>query len=151
MSGALKAKLQGSVRKGRRETIYKMLARRHDGVVPCFECGLHVTPEEATLEHIVEQSKGGTDEMGNLSISHEICNQERSNPIMAVNYTAVSGQLNTSGIDITADFHTLHSSQVRMLGYLAKTQGYRMPKDANGSLARYYFAALVRQYNRERK
>lgn len=59
-SGPLKAKLQGAVRKGRRETIYKMLGRQHDGKVPCFECSHHVTEEEATLEHIVEQSDAAT-------------------------------------------------------------------------------------------
>ena len=86
LSGALKGKLDGAVRKGRRETIYKMLGRQNDGAVPCFCCGKSVALSEATLEHILDRSKGGTDEMDNLSISHEICNHERSNPPMSIRY-----------------------------------------------------------------
>lgn len=148
-SGPLKAKLLGAVRKGRRETIYKMLGKQHDGIVPCFECGHHVPEVEATLEHIVEQSEGGTDDMDNLSISHEICNYERSNG-MPVNYSLAEPALNAAGIDLTADFHTLVSRQVNVLSDLAKAQGYRKPNNASGSLARYYFAALARQQRKEK-
>lgn len=149
--GVLKGKLQGAIRRSRRETIYKMLSKRHDGVVPCFCCTKHVEPKDATLEHIVELSNGGTDAMANLSISHGICNFERSHLETAVNYSAVSGQLNATGIDINADFHTLPSSQVEVLVTLAKENSYRKPKNANGSTARHYFEALHRQYVRERK
>lgn len=76
-SKALRARLAGAVRAGRRDTIYKMLAKKHDGTVPCFVCGRHVRPKNATLEHIVATSKGGTDDMDNLSISHYQCNQRR--------------------------------------------------------------------------
>lgn len=151
VSGALKARLAGAVRKGRRETIYKMLSRRHDGVVPCFCCGKHVVPEESTLEHILELSKGGTDEMGNLSISHEICNKERSRPPMRLRYDLAQPHLAAAGIDLEADFHSLSSSQVGKLVELAKATGYRRPANANGSLAQYYFDALYRQWVRERK
>lgn len=77
MSGALRGRLEGAVRKGRRETIYKMKLKRNDGVCPCFVCGKHVKPEDATLEHIIRLADGGTDDMENLDISHGPCNWER--------------------------------------------------------------------------
>lgn len=79
MSPALRNKLAAGIRKGRRETIYKMLAKRHGGHVPCFVCGAHVPEADATLEHIKPLSKGGTDNMDNLSISHSRCNHMRGN------------------------------------------------------------------------
>lgn len=66
-----------ALRKGRRETLYRMLKRRHYGVVPCYCCGEHVEPADATLEHILPRSRGGTDHMSNLSISHAACNHAR--------------------------------------------------------------------------
>jgi len=62
---------------GRRETLYRMLGKRNNGTVPCFVCGRHVREKNATLEHIIPISKGGTDDMDNLSISHFQCNQRR--------------------------------------------------------------------------
>ncbi len=67
-----------TVRQQRRDTIYKMKLKRHSGKCPCFVCGKHVTLEDATLEHVIERSKGGTDDMSNLDISHGKCNEERS-------------------------------------------------------------------------
>jgi 5-methylcytosine-specific restriction endonuclease McrA len=66
-------------RRNRRETIYQMLSKMHMGKVPCFVCGKHVRKEDATLEHILAKSKGGTDDMDNLSISHAMCNVKRGN------------------------------------------------------------------------
>jgi len=63
----------------RRETIYKFLQKRHQGIVPCYVCGKHVKEGNATLEHIIPLSLGGSDEMDNLSISHYQCNQARGN------------------------------------------------------------------------
>lgn len=77
VSGGMKARLQSSVRASRRSTVYRMLAKRNDGTVPCYVCGLHVEPKHATLEHVIPVSKGGTDDMDNLSISHRKCNQRR--------------------------------------------------------------------------
>jgi len=54
-----------------------MSAKQNNGSVPCFVCGKHVKIEDATLEHIKPQSKGGTDEMNNLAISHFRCNQKK--------------------------------------------------------------------------
>lgn len=65
---------------------------------------------------------------------------------MAIDITSTLSAFNAAGIDINADFHTLTSSQVDVLVDLAKTQGYRKPVQANGSTARYYFAAVQRKY-----
>ena len=78
-SPALQGRLGSHIRQGRRETVYKMLAKRRGGIVPCFVCGLPVSKEDASLEHIKPRSKGGTDQMSNLSISHRTCNKERGN------------------------------------------------------------------------
>lgn len=50
------------------------------------------------------------------------------------------------GIDFSADFHTLRSAQVEALLTAARACGYREPKNANGSRARYFFAYLVRGF-----
>ena len=71
--------------------------------------------------------------------------------IMAVHYASVSGMLNSAGISITQNFFTLNSSQVLELVEMAKIQRYYKPKNANGSRARYYFAALQRDYHKNRK
>jgi 5-methylcytosine-specific restriction endonuclease McrA len=70
-----------SVNKRLREKIYFMLIKRHGGVVPCFVCGQHVNKRFATLEHIRPKSKGGTNAMTNLSISHFWCNHRRGNDV----------------------------------------------------------------------
>lgn len=72
-------KLEANIRKSRRETLYRMLKKRNSGVVPCFVCGKNVLSDDATLEHIIPISKGGTDDMNNLTISHGKCNWNRGN------------------------------------------------------------------------
>ena len=57
--------------------MYKTVARQLHGVVPCWVCGEHVTPEAATLEHILALSDGGNSHAENLAISHEVCNGQR--------------------------------------------------------------------------
>jgi len=57
--------------------IYKTVARQLHGKVPCWLCGEHVLPEDATLEHIQPQSEGGSSHQDNLAISHARCNQGR--------------------------------------------------------------------------
>ena len=81
LSGGYRARLAASIRSGRRRTIYRMLKKKHDGTVPCFVCGRHVKEKNATLEHIIPVSKGGTDDMENLAISHYQCNQRRGNEV----------------------------------------------------------------------
>ena len=48
-------------------------------------------------------------------------------------------------LKLTADFFTLDSDTVLQLVDVAKAVGYRRPKNANGSTARYFFAYLARQ------
>lgn len=79
LSYGVLARLKGNVRQSRRCTIYKMLANKNNGKVPCFVCGEHVDKDKATLEHIIPISKGGTDSMDNLAISHFRCNVKRGN------------------------------------------------------------------------
>lgn len=56
----------------------------------------------------------------------------------------------TPGFDVaTTDFHTLSSAQVDRLLHWAKSYGYRKPKNANGSTARYFHQLLARHANRK--
>ena len=59
------------------DKIYKTVARQMHGVVPCWVCGEHVPPANATLEHIQPLSEGGNSHLENLAISHALCNQQR--------------------------------------------------------------------------
>lgn len=80
MSPGLRKRLESSVRKSRRETLWRMAIKHNDGLVSCYVCGKAITKEKyATLEHILPVSKGGTDDMENLSLSHEKCNKLRGN------------------------------------------------------------------------
>lgn len=74
---SVKKQLLATIRQSRRNTLYRMTAKRNDGCVPCFVCGNHVKPQHATLEHKTPLSKGGTDDMDNLAISHNACNHRR--------------------------------------------------------------------------
>jgi hypothetical protein len=76
---------------------------------------------------------------------------EQRSFIMAVSYSGALQYLDTNGIDIGQDFFTLSFFQVLALVEMAKIQRYYKPKNANGSRARYYFAALKRDYNKSRK
>ena len=60
-----------------RDKIYKTVARQMHGSVPCWVCGSHVAPEDATLEHIQPLSEGGSSHQDNLAISHDRCNHKR--------------------------------------------------------------------------
>ncbi len=60
-----------------RDKIYRTVARQLHGVVPCWMCGEHVLPAEATLEHIQPLSEGGSSHIENLAISHGRCNNQR--------------------------------------------------------------------------
>ena len=63
-----------------RDKIYKTVARQLHGNVPCWVCGQHVAPADATLEHIKPQSQGGNSHLENLAISHAVCNRTRHTP-----------------------------------------------------------------------
>ena len=60
-----------------RQKIYNTIARQLHGQVPCWVCGGHVTPLDATLEHIQPLSEGGNSHLVNLAISHAQCNHTR--------------------------------------------------------------------------
>lgn len=60
-----------------RNKIYKTVARQLHGVVPCWVCRKHVAMADATLEHILPLSEGGTTHVENLAISHGLCNNQR--------------------------------------------------------------------------
>ena len=60
-----------------RDKIYKTVARQLHGTVPCWVCGNHVAPADATLEHIKPLSDGGSSHAENLAISHDLCNNQR--------------------------------------------------------------------------
>jgi len=70
---------------------------------------------------------------------------------MAVHYASVAEKLIDCWIDIDQDFYTLNNSQVCDLLEMADVQSYRLPANANGSRARYYFAALQRDYQKNNK
>lgn len=79
----LRKRLDRSVLQRRRETVYRMLYKKNAGKVPCFVCGKHVPKDKATAEHILPRSRGGTDGISNLSISHHACNVARGNCVEA--------------------------------------------------------------------
>ena len=47
-------------------------------------------------------------------------------------------------IPLDMDFHALRTSQVDEIVHAANAHGYRAPKNANGSRARYFHAYLMR-------
>jgi len=53
------------------------------------------------------------------------------------------------GCELSADFHTLDSNQVERVLMEAEQYGYRKPKNANGSRARYFFAFVQRVATRK--
>ena len=53
------------------------------------------------------------------------------------------------GCDLSADFHTLDSNQVERVLMEAEQYGYRKPKNANGSKARYFFRFVQRVSTRK--
>ena len=55
--------------------------------------------------------------------------------------------LRRAGIDPREDFHALRSGQVDRLLAEADAVGYRKPKNASGSRARYFHAYLIRRLN----
>lgn len=48
----------------------------------CGICGLPIaTFEEATVDHKVPRSRGGSNRMDNLQLAHEVCNQKKGNSV----------------------------------------------------------------------
>lgn len=65
-----------------REAIYQRELQRF-GRVPCYVCQQHVPRAQASLEHILPRSLGGTNARRNLAISHRACNSRRGNKLLA--------------------------------------------------------------------
>ncbi len=53
--------------------------------------------------------------------------------------------LSQFGVTFREDFHTLDGLKVQAILDEAKAHGYRRPKNANGSTARYFFEAVKRR------
>lgn len=70
---------------------------------------------------------------------------------MSIDIDRTLTAFSSAGIDINADFYTLSFSQIEILLECAKQDNYRRPTNANGSKARYYFAAVQREYQRRSK
>lgn len=45
----------------------------------CHWCKMEMSYKEATVEHLVPLSKGGTNDIKNLRLAHQSCNQDRGN------------------------------------------------------------------------
>lgn len=45
----------------------------------CFYCGLPMTDEDMTVEHLVALTKGGSNHLENLALAHEKCNIKAGN------------------------------------------------------------------------
>jgi len=63
--------------------------------------------------------------------------------------TTAHNILQRAGIELGADYHRLHSSQVDALLAEADRVGYRKPKYANGSRGRYFHAYMQRRAQKE--
>ena len=63
-----------------------------------------------------------------------------------INVSYAMSMFNAAGIDYRADFHTLDTSQVQAIVDVAAECGYRKPKNASGSTARYFLAAVARKF-----
>jgi len=65
---------------------YRRLLRERDGhrcqlCKGCIDYSLTKGPWRCTFDHIIEKSEGGTDELENLQLAHEYCNNAKSNPM----------------------------------------------------------------------
>jgi 5-methylcytosine-specific restriction endonuclease McrA len=63
----------------RRWRLFRRLARDNKGRVMCYVCHEDVEWLDSSIEHICPRSKGGSDHISNLTISHEKCNALRGN------------------------------------------------------------------------
>jgi hypothetical protein len=70
---------------------------------------------------------------------------------MAINVSSALSAFNSSGIDPMGDSDTLSSDQIEVVLEQARLSGYRKPRNANGSTARYFFYAVKRKVEADRK
>jgi 5-methylcytosine-specific restriction endonuclease McrA len=45
----------------------------------CHYCYIQLEPDDATVDHLVPKSRGGTNDRSNLVLSCKRCNEEKSN------------------------------------------------------------------------
>jgi hypothetical protein len=64
---------------------------------------------------------------------------------LKMKYSGAFEELRTQ-MDFSRNFYTLSLSEQGIVHETAKQHGYRKPKNANGSLARYFFALLKRRF-----
>jgi hypothetical protein len=64
---------------------------------------------------------------------------------MAVNWKHVAGTLQNQGIDLNTSFEALNIDQIKLLVAQLKLSGYRPPKNASGSAADMFYAAIQRK------
>jgi len=60
----------------------KQLINKHHGLCVLCECQvnlIHDDPRQATIDHIMPLSKGGTGDLGNLQLLCASCNNEKGN------------------------------------------------------------------------
>jgi hypothetical protein len=72
-----RASKKKKVNRKRGPVVVQTLAKR-DGE-SCWFCGLPLTQEEATIEHLLNVSNGGNNHINNLVLAHEKCNQQARN------------------------------------------------------------------------
>jgi hypothetical protein len=61
-------------------------------------------------------------------------------------YSKALDSAQQQGVDFEIDYHA--QSIGGLLAELARSYGYRKPKNANGSTGRYFFQRLQREYRR---
>jgi hypothetical protein len=71
-----KRRREERLRAAPRERIYRERIFERDGGI-CWICGEVVEPKNATLDHVVPVSLGGTDTPGNVKLAHGVCNSRR--------------------------------------------------------------------------
>jgi 5-methylcytosine-specific restriction endonuclease McrA len=72
---------EGAIPLSERKNSYASLRNRlyKNGKTNCHICGEYVEKCDASIEHIIPLSKGGSNLLDNLSISHRKCNELRGN------------------------------------------------------------------------
>lgn len=71
---------KSNIRRRVKEQLWTPLYKKYL-IVCCALCGMPLTFEEATLDHIVPLSKGGTNDISNLQLAHKKCNWEKGDTI----------------------------------------------------------------------
>lgn len=68
----------GGIRERKRQYKIRQYVIVRDGFICCY-CGIELTPETVTMEHIVPDSKHGSFNTTNLTVSCSNCNNKRGN------------------------------------------------------------------------